>query len=146
MRLSDQQHNEKMWAATEFAQGLAGFHKRNGKSLVRAADLIYRQMGRSFSGALGKSFRQAVAGIFSKPLMDTDKMLEGHVKATVERSQSSPGDVLIVSQDTVIYNLTTHQALQGLGPLQGKLKGTLQHNVLACDEQGLPLGLLYQRN
>lgn len=135
-----------MWAATEFAQGLAGFHKRNGKSLVRAADLIYRQMGRSFSGALGNTFRQAVAGIFSKANMNTDKMLEGHVKATVERCQSSPGDVLIVSQDTVIYNLTTHQALQGLGPLQGKLKGTLQHNVLACDEQGLPLGLLYQRN
>ncbi len=135
-----------MWASTEFAQGLAGFHKRNGKSLVRAADLIYRQMGRSFSGALGNTFRQAVAGIFSKPLMNTDKMLEGHVKATVERCQSSDGDVLIVSQDSVIYNLTTHQALQGLGPLQGKLKGTLQHNVLACDEQGLPLGLLYQRN
>jgi hypothetical protein len=135
-----------MWAVTEFAQGLAGFHKRNGKSLVRAAELIYQQMGRSFSGALGNSFRQAVAGIFSKPLMNTDKMLEGHVKATVERCQNSASHVLIVSQDSALYNLTTHEALLGLGTLQGKLKGTIQHNVLACDRRGVPLGLLYQRN
>jgi hypothetical protein len=135
-----------MWAASEFAQGLADFHKRNGKSVVKAAELIYQQMGRSFSAALGKSFRQAVAGIFSKPLMNTDKMLEGHVKATLERCKDTTGQVVIVSQDSVLYNFTTHQAMQGLGPLQGKLKGTIQHNVLACNEQGVPLGLLYQRN
>ncbi|CAA9218112.1 MAG: hypothetical protein AVDCRST_MAG56-284 [uncultured Cytophagales bacterium] len=135
-----------MWAASEFAQGLAGFHKRNGKSLIKAAELIYGQMGRSFSAALGNTFRQAVAGIFSKAKMNTDKMLEGHVKATVERCQSSDTEVIIAAQDTTLYNLTTHQALQGVGTLQGKLKGTLQHNVLACDEQGVPLGLLYQRN
>lgn len=135
-----------MWAAIEFAQGLSGFHKRNGKSLVRAAELIYQQMGRSFSGALGNTFRQAVAGIFSKPEMNTDQMLEGHVKATVERCQHSSGEFVVASQDSVFYNLTTHGALQGLGPLQGKLKGTIQHNVLACDEQGVPLGLLYQHN
>jgi hypothetical protein len=78
--------------------------------------------------------------------MNTDKMLEGHVKATLDRCKSSSEDVLVVSQDTVIYNFTTHTALEGVGTLQGKLKGTLQHNVLACDGQGLPLGLLYQLN
>ncbi len=57
-----------MWAASEFAQGLAGFHKRNGKSLVKAAELLYGQMGRSFSAALGNTFPQAVAGIFSKAI------------------------------------------------------------------------------
>ena len=135
-----------MWAASEFAQGLAGFHKRNGKSLIKAAELIYGQMGRSFSAALGNTFRQAVAGIFSKARMNTHKMLEGHVKATVERCKSSSTQVLLAAQDTTFYNLTTHQALQGVGTLQGKLKGTLQHNVLTCDEQGVPLGLLYQHN
>ncbi len=135
-----------MWAETEFAQGLSGFHKRNGKSLIKASELIYQQMGRSFSGALGNTFRQAVAGIFSKPSMNTQAMLEGHVKATLERCEGSSGDVLVVAQDTVIYNLTTHAALEGVGTLQGKLKGTLQHNVLACHSQGLPLGLLYQLN
>ncbi len=135
-----------MWAASEFGQGLAGFHKRNVSSLIKASELIYRQMGRSFSAALGNTFRQAVAGIFAKPSMNTQAMLEGHIKATLDRCESSQGDVLVVSQDTVVYNFTTHAALEGVGTLQGKLKGTLQHNVLVSDGQGLPLGLLYQHN
>ncbi|HEX8531791.1 MAG TPA: hypothetical protein VF646_17280 [Cytophagales bacterium] len=40
-----------MWAATEFRQGLSGFHKRNHHGLIKASELIYQQMGRSFSGA-----------------------------------------------------------------------------------------------
>jgi hypothetical protein len=135
-----------MWSANEFSQGLQGFHARNRSSLIRASALISQQAGTSFSRALGKSFRQGVAAVFSKPKMTSDHMLEGHIQATRDRCQQSAADVIVVSQDTTYYNMSGHQAMEGLGFIQGKVKGTIQHNVLACDATGLPLGLLYQRN
>ena len=72
--------------------------------------------------------------------MTTETMLQGHYEATLERCRQSSSDYVIVPQDTTYYNLTSHKALQG------KLKGTLQHNVLAVDSAGTPFGLLYQYN
>jgi hypothetical protein len=135
-----------MWAAVEFSGGLKEFHGRNRSSLIRAAELLLVQAGSSFSRALGNTFRQAIARIFSKEKMQTEKMLEGHQQATVERCRHSAGERIIVAQDTTYYNYTGHQALAGLGQIQGNLKGCLQHNVLALDEQGLALGLLDQQN
>lgn len=137
---------EGMWAETEFSCGLSDFHGRNRSSLIRAGEEIYNNIGSSFSKALGNTFRQSIATIFAKPAMDTEKMLEGHIQATVGRCASSDGERLIVSQDTTYYNYHGHESLSGLGFIQGKLKGTLQHNVLAMDETGIPLGLLYQKN
>jgi hypothetical protein len=130
-----------MWSAREFSQG---FHARNRSSLVRAADLIYQQGGTSFSRSLGKSFRQGVASLFSKPKMTSDQMLEGPIQATPDRCEPSGGEFLVVSQDTTYYHMSGHQAREGLGFIQGTVKGTIQHNVLASDSAGLPFGLLYQ--
>lgn len=135
-----------MWSAVEFSRGLGVFHGRNRSSLIRAAEILYQNIGSSFSRALGNTFRQSIATILSKPAMDTKKMLEGHIQATVARCSLSQGKCLIVSQDTTYYNYDGHDSLSGLGFIQGKLKGTLQHNVLAMDEEGLPMGLLHQRN
>lgn len=135
-----------MWAATEFSVALSEIHGRNVSSLIRAADLAYEKIGFSFSKALGNTFRQAIAGIFAKKEMETDKMLQGHVQATVARCKASPSEVIIVSQDTTYYNLHSHQHLSGLGLIHRQLRGTLQHNVLALDGAGTPLGLVYQRN
>jgi len=135
-----------MWAANEFCQGLQGFHARNRSSLLRAGELISQQAGSSFSRALGKSFPQGVAALFSKPTMTSDQMLEGPIQASRAGCEQSAGEVIVVSQDTTSYNMSGHKAREGLGFIQGKVKGTLQHNVLAWDSAGLPLGLLYQRN
>ena len=135
-----------MWAAVEFSGGLQEFHGRNRSSLIRAAELLLVQAGSSFSRALGNTFRQAIAHIFSKEKMQTEKMLAGHVQATVERCRGSAGERIIVAQDTTYYNYSGHKAMSGLGSIQGNIKGCLQHNVLALDEQGLTLGLLDQQN
>jgi hypothetical protein len=135
-----------MWASQEFLYGLKGFDSRNRSSLSRAAELVSKQSGFSFSSALGNTFRQAVAHIFSKQAMDTDNMLAGHNQATLQRIRESESDWIVVAQDTTYYNYSGHKQLQGLGPIQGNLKGVLQHNVLAMDQTGLPLGLLNQQN
>ena len=135
-----------MWSIKEFSLGLSGFHHLNKDSLARAAYLIGQNAGQSFSRILGNSFRQTVAGIFSKDKMTTSQMLEGHVHATVERCKSSDSARIIVAQDTTYYNYSGHKQMEGLGPIQGSVKGIIQHNTLAADEQGVPLGLLHQHN
>lgn len=135
-----------MWADVEFSCGLSGFHGRNRNSLIRGGEELYNNIGSSFSKALGNTFRQSIATILAKPTMNTEKMLEGHIQATVARCSSSERERLIVSQDTTFYNFSGHESLSGLGVIQGKVKGTLQHNVLAIDDEGVPLGLLYQKN
>jgi hypothetical protein len=76
--------------------------------------------------------------------MDPTLMLEGHLYATKERIKETSGEWIVVSQDTTSYNYTTHPSMEGLGKIQGDLKGILQHNLLACSENGIPLGLLGQ--
>ena len=41
--------------------------------------------------------------------------------------------------------LSCKGAMEGLSIIQGNIKGILQHNVLALDEQGIPQGIIYQK-
>ena len=71
-------------------------------------------------------------------------MQEGHLSATKERISASDGEYILVAQDTTYYNYSGQQAMEGLGKIQGQVKGIMQHNVLALSERGIPLGLLGQ--
>ena len=72
-------------------------------------------------------------------------MLSGHVKEALERAESSEGEYLIAPQDTTYYNYSGQSQMSGLGKIQGKIKGVMQHNVLLLNEKGLPLGILAQQ-
>jgi hypothetical protein len=85
-----------------------------------------------------------VAGIFADQRMTSTVLQEGHLSATKERIQADDGEYLLVAQDTTYYNYSGHHAMAGLGKIQGKIKGVMQHNLLALSETGLPLGLLGQ--
>lgn len=94
---------------------------------------------------MGASFRQTVAGLLSDERMSETVLLSSHQQATVERAAASEGSYLIAAQDTTYYNYSGQREMAGLGILQGKRRGVLQHNVLLMNEQGLPLGLLGQQ-
>ena len=134
-----------MWSEAEFRNGLHDFHPQNRKSLARAAALIFQNAGHSFSRSLGNSFRQTVSGILAKSEMNTEEMLAGHISSTIDRCQACPGRI-IVTQDTVFYNYTSHRKMEGLGAIKEAIKGTIQHNALAVNDRGVPLGLIYQYN
>jgi hypothetical protein len=85
-----------------------------------------------------------VAGIFADRRMTPSVMQEGHLKATKERIEADEGEYVLAAQDTTYYNYSGQQAMAGLGKIQGKVKGILQHNLLALSETGVPLGLLGQ--
>ena len=71
-------------------------------------------------------------------------MQEGHLSATKERIQADDGEYLLVAQETTYDNYSGQPAMAGLGKIQGKIKGIMQHNLLALSETGMPLGLLGQ--
>ena len=114
------------------------------KSLERAYNLSIEKSKQSFSQCLGNSFRQTVAGIFSDRRMKPSVMLEGHIISTKARISQSEGEYILVAQDTTYYNYRGHCAMAGLGKIQGKVLGIMQHNLLAISELGIPLGVLGQ--
>lgn len=125
---------------------LNNFDPRIRQTLSRAGDILVRYPGRSFSSVLGSSLRQSVSNSFQKDNMTTESMLEGHISSSVNRCLSSSYDTLLVAQDSTYFNLSGHKKMEGLCALQGKILGSVQHNVLAMSPTGCPLGLLYQHN
>lgn len=76
--------------------------------------------------------------------MTPEVMLAGHIIATKARISQSEGEYILVAQDTTYDHYSGHQAMQGLGWIQGHVKGIMQHNLLAISELGIPLGVLGQ--
>ena len=129
---------------SEFSsQGL--FRPQVQRSLEKAYSLACSKPNLSFSQCMGNSFRQTVARLFSHKQMTQDVMLSRHIEATRERASATEGDYVIAAQDTTYYNYSGHKEMSGLGVIQGKVRGVIQHNVLLVNESGLPLGLLGQQ-
>lgn len=78
--------------------------------------------------------------------MNDSILLSGHVAATLERVQASDEGYLIAAQDTTYYNYSGQKQMAGLGRLQGRVRGLLQHNVFLLSQSGLPLGVLHQQH
>lgn len=94
---------------------------------------------------MGNSFRQTLGSLFSDSRMRPHTMLSGNVKASLSRCQSQEGEYLIAAQDTTFYNYSGHKQMEGLGRIQGDVKGIIQHNILLMNDLGVPLGLLGQQ-
>jgi hypothetical protein len=94
---------------------------------------------------MGNSFRQTVAGLFARKDMNSATMLSGHVASTQARVQASESEYLIAAQDTTYYNYSGQTQMSGLGRIQGKVRGLMQHNVLLMEQEGQPLGLIHQQ-
>lgn len=133
---------------SEFTQ-LRGVRPQVRKSLNKAFEESIEKPQKSFSACLGNSFRQTVAGIFSKPKMNEKVMLSGHVLETKERAKASESKYLIAAQDTCFYNYDGHKEISGLGNITPKHKkgaqGLIQHNMLIMSDKGLHLGLIHQQ-
>lgn len=77
--------------------------------------------------------------------MNSSTMLSGHLAQTQGRAQVSDSEYLIAAQDTTYYNYSGQTQMTGLGRIQGKVRGLMQHNVFLLDEQGQSLGLVDQQ-
>jgi len=62
------------------------------------------------------------------------------------RGPGRPASVVLAIQDTTTLNYTHHPATAGRGPLaEPHVLGFLVHSVLAVSAQGVPLGVLHQK-
>ena len=107
--------------------------------------MALEQPNLSFSRCMGNTFRQCIAHTFSRKDINETIMLKSHLLETQKRSIEAFGEYLLIAQDTTCYNYTGHKSMEGLGIIQQKTLGILQHNVLVMNEKGNPLGLIYQK-
>lgn len=77
--------------------------------------------------------------------METNTILDGHFQATANRCRAASGKFIVVAQDSTYLNYSGQLQMDGLGVIQDRILGFVQHNALAMDEQGRPLGMVYQR-
>jgi hypothetical protein len=78
--------------------------------------------------------------------MKEEYLLEGHRASAIARGLSCEGGYLLVAQDTTYYNYSGHHSMEGLGYIQGNVRGIIEHNALILSQSGRPLGLLHQEH
>lgn len=132
------------WVQEEF-DGAKLWDKRCNKSLAKIGILLEENAGLSFSAACGACLRQSGGEIFSHEEIGIEDLQAGHYQQTIARCKDE--EVVLVTQDSSYVNYTTHQATEGLGPIDtdGNSLGLVMHTALVLREDGLPLGIIGQK-
>lgn len=87
---------------------------------------------------------------FANKRVNPQTMLTPHIERTAERIRARGAETVLLLQDTTYFDFGKRKKTDGLDVVgrhgSGTLiKGLMLHNTLACDVEGLPLGLLDQR-
>jgi hypothetical protein len=131
------------WVEDEFGT-IEIYDPRLKKRLLTMVRDFYSQPQAPIPQACGSHAKtKAAYRFFSNKRINMDQMLRAHVESTVERIKAH--EVVLAVQDTTSLNYTTHQAMQGLGPInntQNSAVGLMIHDTMAFSAQGTPLGLL----
>lgn len=133
---------EEQWAAQEM-HGVRVPTARQVDSVTAIVARLADSPGVSFSSAVGHAGRQAAHILASTPNVHPGDLLRGHVAQTAQRCLGHA--VVVVASDTTSFNFSTHQATEGLGPINDNphSRGFFMHSALAVTTEGLPLGLLH---
>jgi hypothetical protein len=76
--------------------------------------------------------------------VDPDKILLHHKELTIEAAKQQ--ETVLIIQDTTEGNFSTHKKLEDIGYLEGKKqRGLKVHSAMAVSGEGLPLGIIWQR-
>ena len=89
---------------------------------------------------------KAAYRFFDNEKVCEQKILRPHLERTIERMRGEK--TVLVVQDTTYLNYSTHESVEGLGPIgdsRTSAQGLIMHSALAVTPSGLPLGLLAQR-
>ena len=146
MVLATQQSRQSIepWVFRELGLALFGDARLTARSLRLASDLAAHP-GLSLASLYESDWAGLKAGyrFFDNPKVTPAKLLEPHQAATWERSASE--QIVLVAQDTMYFNFTSHAATTGMGPIgPGPEQGFLLHSALALTTDGVPLGLVGQ--
>ena len=139
-------HQPADWADQEFGITMTDCRPQMSATLAGGARLLCAHPDVSFSQACGNA-RRGLSRILHDRRLNCHTMLAGHRAATEQRIQNSQQTDFLLPSDTVFFTYAGHQATTGLTPLQGKVNGIVQHNVMVLEAKGgLPLGVLAVHN
>lgn len=112
----------------------------------RRACAVIEQLGQQPQGSIptateGWSETRSAYNLFAHEEVTPQKILEPHVRCTLERIKHHP--VVLVAQDTTELDYTGKNDIEGLGPLNYETRrGLYLHSSLAITPQRLSLGQL----
>lgn len=120
------------WAAKEFA-GIDLGDPRRANRLARLMSDAIESPGESICQA-ANSWSDAKGNyrLLGRPEVTDEVILLEHRKRSIERAVASEEPVLLAVQDTTSVNYTTHEMLDGQGPIgsTGSATGLLLHNTM----------------
>jgi hypothetical protein len=131
------------WVEEEF--GTAEFYDpRLNKRLLSLVRDFYNQPQAPIPQAcFSIAGTKAAYRFFNNKRVTMKEVLFPHVESTVLRIRANP--VVLAVQDTTTLNYTTHEALEGLGPIgkpSQKSMGLVLHDTMSFTPDGTPLGLV----
>lgn len=136
----------KDWIAEELAGVDLGDARRVKRLGVILEDLEAKPGASMTEACNGDEARaKGLSRFISSPAVDSTRITQGHVLATVRRIEAQAPRQVLVAQDTTELSFSTHPKTRGLGRLDnGKAHGLEVHTGLALTPAGVPLGVLYQ--
>ena len=139
------------WIEEEFRAVQLGDERLN-KRLRQLLARKWQHPQRSFSAACqGRAEIEAASRFFDNAQAAPDKILAPHRAAIVERIRQGGYRRVLLVHDTTELDFSTHEKLQGAGPLSSQdRRGFFAHNLLVVTPERVPLGLwhtfLYARD
>ena len=135
------------WIFRELGQAQFGDARLTQRAMSIAKDLSEhpdRSLASIYQGNLGAL--HAAYRLYNNPAVQPAAILAPHRAATYERMRLGEESLVLIAQDTCYFNFSSHEALQGAGPIERPNdKGILMHSALAMTPQGVPIGLAAQK-
>ena len=133
------------WAEEELSRAELGDKRRN-KRLVKIVEDLAAQPNESVPQASrDNAAMQGIYEFWANRRIEAAGIIAAHTEATIERIKEHK--VVLAIQDKTELDLGERKRTRGIGAISNKsAKGIQVHNVLAVSEEGVPLGLLEQKD
>ncbi|MGK7949610.1 MAG: IS4 family transposase [Xenococcaceae cyanobacterium] len=133
------------WAEEELSKANLGDKRRN-KRLVKIVEDLAAQPNESVPQASrDNAAMQGIYEFWANRRIEAAGIIAAHTEATIERIKEH--QVVLAIQDKTELDLGQRKRTKGIGGISNQsAQGIQVHNVLAVSEEGVPLGLLEQKD
>ena len=133
------------WAKEELSRADLGDKRRNRRLIKIVEDLVEQPNESVPQASRDNAAMQGMYEFWANRRIKVSEIIEAHTVATIERIQKY--ERILVIQDKTELDLGQRKRTRGIGAISNKgAKGIHVHNVLAISSDGVPLGLLEQKD
>ena len=135
------------WVAAELSSLDLGDQRRSNRTKLMVQRFADRPGGSIPSMCANDAEAKAAYRLLSNPAVEPQAIRDALQNACLGRLDGL--DVVLVAQDTMFLDFTSHPGTVGLGPTGGgdgsAGHGMIVHSAIAISGDGIPLGLLHQQ-